>query len=84
MTLNQNTPLQILKKYYGYDTFRLQQAEIIDTIISGRDCLVLIYRGSYSSIPCLPGSNRRLGEIIGDLEPYKIHQEITQEGLVPS
>jgi ATP-dependent DNA helicase RecQ len=34
-------PLQILKKYFGYDTFREHQLEVIQKIIDGKDAFVL-------------------------------------------
>lgn len=36
------SPLQILKTYFGYDSFREGQGEIIDTILSGRDALAIM------------------------------------------
>ena len=50
MALSQNTPLHILKKHYGYDSFRGQQAEIIDYVIAGGNAFVLMPTGSGKSL----------------------------------
>ena len=43
-------PEQVLKTWFGYDTFRPGQREIIDTILSGRDCLAILPTGAGKSI----------------------------------
>lgn len=49
--MNDERPLEnILRKYYGYDSFRPLQREIIETVIAGKDCLVLMPTGGGKSI----------------------------------
>jgi ATP-dependent DNA helicase RecQ len=43
-------PHQILKKYYGYDSFREHQLEVIQKIIDGKDVFVLMPTGVGKSI----------------------------------
>lgn len=54
-------PQDALKKYYGYDSFRPGQAEIIQALLDGRDVLAILPTGGGKSlcyqIPaiCMPG-----------------------------
>lgn len=45
-----NNTLSILKKYWGYGQFRPLQAEIIESVLNGKDTLALLPTGSGKSI----------------------------------
>ena len=44
------TPLEILKSYWGYATFRPLQEQIIEETIAGQDVLVLMPTGGGKSL----------------------------------
>ncbi|MBC7389801.1 MAG: DEAD/DEAH box helicase, partial [Opitutaceae bacterium] len=45
-----NTPGQILLQYWGFSEFRLQQEEIVNALISGKDVLALLPTGGGKSV----------------------------------
>jgi ATP-dependent DNA helicase RecQ len=45
-----SSPQEILKTYWGYDHFRPQQLEVIETVLAGKDVLTLLPTGAGKSI----------------------------------
>ncbi len=64
------TPLQVLKKYWGYDQFRSLQADVIDSVLAGRDTVALLHTGAGKSVCyqvpalCFPGKTLVISPLI--------------------
>jgi len=43
-------PLEALKQYWGFESFRPMQGDIIDSVLSGKDCLTLLPTGGGKSL----------------------------------
>ena len=46
----QNIPLEVLKKYYGYDSFRPLQEDAVKALLEGNDVLLLMPTGGGKSV----------------------------------
>lgn len=46
----QTTPVEILKKYWGYDSFRTPQLQVIESVLNRKDCLALLPTGGGKSV----------------------------------
>ena len=75
----QNDPLHLLRTVFGYDSFRGQQAAIIDTVCAGGDALVLMPTGAGKSlcfqIPALARSG--VGVVVSPLIALMQDQVLT-------
>jgi len=50
MTYIQNQLFSNLKTYFGYDSFRMNQQDIVETVLNKQDCLVIMPTGGGKSI----------------------------------
>ena len=50
MATTEMQPLEILSNVFGYSEFRLQQREIIQAVINGKDAFVLMPTGGGKSL----------------------------------
>ncbi len=44
------TPLDVLQEYWGYDSFRPKQLEIVEAALDGRDVLAILPTGGGKSV----------------------------------
>jgi len=64
------SPLQVLKKYWGYDQFRSLQSDVIDSVMAGNDTVALLHTGAGKSVCyqvpalCLPGKTLVISPLI--------------------
>ena len=70
MNYEKSEKYEVLKRYFGYDSFREGQETLIDGILDGRDVLGIMPTGSGKSlcyqVPAL--IRKQVEEILKDLE----------------
>lgn len=88
LALNSNlkpTPEEVLRQYWGHDSFRAPQREIIDAILLGKDCLALLPTGGGKSVcfqvPAilLPGTCLVISPLIALMEDQI--QQLSKKGI---
>ena len=47
---NQSNPLDVLKEYWGYDSFRPMQEDIVNAAVAGKDVLAILPTGGGKSV----------------------------------
>ena len=79
------TPEAVLKQYWGHDSFRAPQKEIIEAVLSGQDCLALLPTGGGKSVcfqvPAilLPGTCLVISPLIALMEDQI--QQLSKKGI---
>lgn len=48
--MSENTPIDVLREYWGYDSFRPMQEDIVRTALEGRDVLAILPTGGGKSV----------------------------------
>lgn len=48
--MTQNTPLEVLKQYWGYDSFRAPQGDVIESVLKGKDTIALAATGTGKTV----------------------------------
>jgi len=79
------TPEAVLKQYWGHESFRTPQKEIIEAVLSGQDCLALLPTGGGKSVcfqvpaVLLPGTCLVISPLIALMEDQI--QQLSKKGI---
>lgn len=63
--------IDLLERHWGYTEFRFCQQQVIDTILAGQDCLVVMPTGGGKSICYQVGARARARDVVGGLPVHR-------------